>query len=65
MCDALKELMKPEIDEAVGDAIDQNRIDTAERMIRKEKYTDSEIADISGLTVQQIQEIRNAMLTTA
>lgn len=69
MCDALKKLMKPEIDEAVrkavGDAINKNRIDTAERMIRAGKLSDQDIADYSGLTVQQIQKIRDKMLTTA
>lgn len=61
MCDALRELMKPEMEEAV----DKKARDVAERMIRKEKYSNAEIADISGLTVDQVQEIKSDMLTTA
>ena len=74
MCDALRELMKPELEEevrkAVGEATDKaydkgadnNKVETAERMIRKDKYSDTEIADISGLTVKQIQKMKNKTL---
>lgn len=69
MCDALRELVKPEIEEelgkAVGKAVDKNKITTAERMIRAGKLSEEDIAEYSGLTVKQVREIKNDMLTTA
>ena len=58
MCDALRELMKPELEEAA----DKKAKDIAERMVRKDKYSDTEIADISGLTVKQVQKIKKNTL---
>ena len=35
----------------------QEKIETAQRMIARGKYTIEEIADISGLTIEKVQEL--------
>lgn len=42
-------------------AVDETKTETAERMIRKEKYSDPEIAEISGLTLSQVKALREEM----
>ena len=63
MCDALRELMKPELEEAADKAYDKGADkkakDIAERMIRSEKLNDHDIAYYTGLTVKQVQELKN------
>lgn len=61
MCDALKKLMKPELDAAVDAAIDNKARDVAERMIRAGKLTDQDIADYTGLTLSQVRSLREEM----
>ena len=66
MCDALRELMKPELEEATekaaGNAADKKTMEVAERMINAGKLSDQDIADYSGLTVKQIQKMKNKTL---
>ena len=59
MCDALRELMKPELEEAADKGADKKAKDIAERMIRSEKLNDHDIAYYTGLTVKQVQELKN------
>ena len=58
MCDALRELMRPELEEAA----DKKAKDIAERMINVGKLSDQDIANYSGLTVKQVQKIKKNTL---
>lgn len=62
MCDALRRLMKPEmeeaIDKAVNEALDDNIRDFAKRMIRSGKCSDTDIVDITALTLLQVEDLR-------
>lgn len=55
--------MRDIIDGWLDKGADKNKKEVAERMIRKEKYNDSEIADISGLTLSQVKDLREEMNT--
>lgn len=65
MCDALRELMKPEMDEAIDKAVTETENTTsknvAKRMIRAGKYSDEDIVDVSGLTLSQVKVLREEM----
>lgn len=45
-------------------AIDENKREVAERMIKGGKLSDEDIAEYSGLTVEQVQEIKDDMFVT-
>lgn len=86
MCDALRELMRPEMEEEINKAVNEavnkavnkavneavneaanetekalnrNKKEAAERMIRGGKLSDKDIAEYSDLTLQQVQELRS------
>lgn len=66
----LDEIMGGQIIEFKGEKLikqgkEEQAKDVAERMIRKGKYPDTEIADISGLTVSQVTDLREEMKSTA
>lgn len=53
------------LDQGAKKGIDKTKKEVAERMIRAGKYADNEIADISGLTLEQVQELRREKTVTA
>lgn len=65
MCNALKELMKPEMDEEIIKTVDKTKRAIAEKLIRDGEYGDKKIAEICELTVAQVKAIRNEMLVKA
>lgn len=57
--------MSEAVEKLVNEGKDETRQETAEKMIRKNKYSDEEISDISGLTVSEVQKIKREMLAMA
>ena len=49
--------------QGLSQGIDSEKIDTAIRMIAKGSYIEEEIADISGLPIERIRELKHSTNT--
>ncbi|MBR6880760.1 MAG: hypothetical protein IKN14_06745, partial [Clostridiales bacterium] len=50
-------------EEGFAQGVDSEKIDTAIRMIAKGSYIEEEIADISGLPIERIRELKHSTNT--
>ena len=67
MCDALRELMKPEFDAAVNAAenkgINNAREEMARELLKDGTLSDEKIAAISKLTIERVKELKDELMT--
>lgn len=67
VCDALRELMKPEFDAAVNAAenkgINNAREEMARELLKDGTLSDEKIAAISKLTIERVKELKDELMT--
>jgi len=57
MCKAMEDLWN----QGVAEGVEKKAIETACRMLKKGKYTFDEVVELSGLTAQKVQEIKEQL----
>ena len=57
MTDIIDRLIQKEVDNAVRVSVKDNKIETAKKMIAKNKPTD-EIVEFTGLDIETVEELR-------
>ena len=60
MCKVMEDMRNTAWNEGKVEGIKENAIETAKLMIRKGKYSISEIMEISGLPLEKIEELAGA-----
>lgn len=53
--------MSEAVEKLVNEEVEANKKETAEKMIRKGRLSDVDIADYSGLTLSQVKALRDEM----
>lgn len=57
MCKAMEDMRNQALEEGIKQGVIKEKIDVAFRMLKKGDFTDEEIAELSGLSIEEIKKL--------
>ena len=57
MCKAMEDMRNQALEEGIKQGVIKGKIDVAFRMLKKGDFTDEEIAELSGLSIEEIKKL--------